>query len=254
MIKGDRILNVGTPAGGGVSIIANEPVASGGGGADMPPITTDLMVYFDPDVEAYSDAGSTLAVDGDNVRQFNDQSGNSNTAEQSTASLQPVYKTSVLGGGNASMQISGDYFNLSSALSFSSGESFTFYIVYKKSVNTRNSVIGSGGTDRIDLRESYVQTFIGGTNSFISHADNTDLKIITVVVDRTASTYEVYKNKTSLGSNSKTFGAASFTRLFGGSLTGSNIDYGVALMYQSAHDATDVGTVSDWLNDKYSIY
>jgi len=229
--------------------------ADAGGGVDMPPITTNLELYINPDEEVYSDAGTTLAVDGDNVRQANDQSGNSNTASQITASLQPVYKTSILGNGNASIQIgAADFLDLSSALSFSGTESFTFYIVYKKSVNTRNSAIGSSGSDRIDLRASYVQTFVSGDNSFISHADNTDLKIITVVVDRSASTYEVYKNKTSLGSKSKTFSAASFTRLFGGASTGGDIDYGIALMYKDAHSSTDIGTVSDWLNTKYSIY
>jgi hypothetical protein len=225
-------------------------------GAPDPPITTNLELYVNPDYDVYSDAIGTAAVDGDNIREVLDQSGNSNTADQSTASLQPVYKTSVLGGGNASIQIgSGDYFDLSSTLAFSSGESFTFYIVYKKSVNTRNSAIGSSANDRIDLRASYVQTFIASDNSFINHTDNTDLKIITVVVDRTASTYEVYKNKTSLGSNSKTFSAASFTRLFGSNgVGGGDIDYGIALMYKDAHSSTDVGTVSDWLNTKYSIY
>ena len=165
MIKGDNILNVGTPAGGGISIIANDPVTSGGGGgADMPPITDNLSIYFNPDVEVYSNAGTTLAVDGDNIRQYNDQSGNSNTAEQTTASEQPIYKTSILGNGNASIQIgSGDYLDLSSTLAISGSESFTFYIVYKKSSATRNSAIGSGGLDRIDLRDSYVQTFIGET-------------------------------------------------------------------------------------------
>lgn len=256
MIKGDNILSVGTPAGGGISIIANDPVTSGGGGGgDNPPITTNLELYVNPDIDVYSDAGTTLAVDGDSIRQANDQSGNSNTVSQSTASLQPLYKTSILGNGNASIQIgSGDYLDLSSTLAFSGSESFTFYIVYKKSLATRNSAIGSGGSDRIDLRDSYVQTFIGGTNSFISHADNTDLKIITVVVDKTSSTYEVYKNKTSLGSNSKTFGGVNFTKLFGGVSAGGNIDYGIALMYKDAHDATQVGEITDWLNTKYQIY
>ena len=35
---------------------------------------------------------------------------------------------------------------------------------------------------------------------------------------------------------------------------GTNIYSGNILFYTDAHDATDVGTVSDWLNDKYSIY
>ena len=31
----------------------------------------------------------------------------------------------------------------------------------------------------------------------------------------------------------------------------SNNDFGITLVYRGLHDATDVGTVSDWLNDYY---
>ena len=76
-----------------------------------------------------------------------------------------------------------------------------------------------------------------------------------MVVDKSSATYKVYKNANSLGSNSKTFGAVDFTRLFGSSgISGGNIDYGITLVYKDAHSSTDVGTISDWLNTKYSIY
>jgi len=223
-----------------------------------PPITDDLELYFNPDVRVYSDAGSTLAVDGENIRQIKDRSGNDNTLNQITGSYQPVYSTSTLGNGNSSIHIdASNFFNLSSTVEIGSSDSFTMYVVYKKGTNTRNSVIsgpGSSNSDRIDLRVSYVQAFIGGTNSFISHSDNSDLKIITVVVDRSDNTYKVYKDGTSIGSNSRTFGAVDYTKMFGGIITGGNIDYGNVLLYKDAHSSTEVGTMSDWLNEKYDIY
>ncbi len=223
-----------------------------------PPITDDLELYFNPDVKVYSDVGSTLAVDGENIRQINDRSGNDNTLNQTTGSYQPVYSTSTLGNGNSSIHIdASNFFNLSSTVEIGSSDSFTMYVVYKKGTNTRNSVIsgpGSSNSDRIDLRVSYVQAFIGGTNSFISHSDNSDLKIITIVVDRSDNTYKVYKDGTSIGSNSRTFGAVDYTKMFGGIITGGNIDYGNVLLYKDAHSSTEVGTMSDWLNEKYDIY
>ena len=223
-----------------------------------PPITDDLELYFNPDVRVYSDAGSTLAVDGENIRQIKDRSGNDNTLNQITGSYQPVYSTSTLGNGNSSIHIdASNFFNLSSTVEIGSSDSFTMYVVYKKGTNTRNSVIsgpGSSNSDRIDLRVSYVQAFIGGTNSFISHSDNSDLKIITVVVDRSDNTYKVYKDGTSIGSNSRTFGAVDYTKMFGVIITGGNIDYCNVLLYKDAHSSTEVGTMSDWLNEKYDIY
>ena len=138
----------------------------------------------------------------------------------------------------------------------SANESFTFYIVYKKTVNRRISAIRGTNSSRVDLREAYVQTFMDGDSSFIAHADNTDLKIITVVIDRTAETYEVYKNGTSIGSNSNVFNDGEdpeWSEIYGGGPLG-DINFGNALIYKDAHSSTDVGTVSDWLNTKYKIY
>ena len=82
-----------------------------------PPITDDLEIYFNPDFDVYSDAGTTLATDGDNIRQYNDRSGNDNTAEQTSASLQPLYDTSEFGNGNASL-FTGSYDSLDLCISY----------------------------------------------------------------------------------------------------------------------------------------
>jgi len=225
--------------------------------AYAPPITDDLEIYFNPDFDVYSDAGTTLATDGDNIRQYNDRSGNDNTAEQTTGSKQPVYSTSTLGNNNASIHIdSTNVFDLTSGITVGSSSHFTFYTVFKRSAGTRNSAIGADGADRIDLRDSYIQTFDSSTNSFEPYSWSTDLVIITVVVDSSDNSYKVYENGTQVGAtNTRTFGQFDFNQLHGGENAGGNIDYGITLMYNGvAHDSTDVGTISDWLNDKYDIY
>lgn len=270
MIKGDNILSVGTPTGGGISIISADPSTSGGGGGgDMPPITTDLLVYYDPDVEAYSDAGSTLAVDGDNIRQFNDQSGNSNTLEQASAANQPLYDIGTIGSGLASIKItSNDHLDTTSALLFEQPDAnFTFYLVYKKgSTGISNYIVGQMsplvGNSRIWLRNVYYQSYdTNNLNAFVSTTDSTDVIILAITINTSGSAseqrYKVYKNGSLLGSTTRDFGGAfRFNNLYGVGWSSFSGDFygGNMLFYDGVHDATQVQEVSDWLNTKYSIY
>ena len=47
---------------------------------------------------AFTDAGTTEATDGDNVQQWNDQSGNNNHVSQSTLSFRPNLETNIVNG------------------------------------------------------------------------------------------------------------------------------------------------------------
>ena len=262
MIKGDRILNVGTPAGGGISIIANDPVASGGGGGDNPPITTALELYMNPDVEAYSDAGTTLAVDGDNVRQWNDQSGNGNTLNQTTASSQPLYNTTVIGNNKASIQSNNDFFLTTNSISIPNTQAeWTFYAVYKRSLLNLEYYICTLTTNSFNRMEWTTQHQIraNGSGRNIAYTDDTNTKIVTYTLDRNAGTIgelKMYVNGTLIGQMSPTSQvntnwALEFDKLFNSS---RGINFGNQLWYNAAHDATQVAQVSDWLNDKYLIY
>lgn len=57
-----------------------------------------LTLWLKADVGAYTDAGITLATDGQTVQQWNDQSGNRTLATQATPSARPTFKTSVQNG------------------------------------------------------------------------------------------------------------------------------------------------------------
>jgi hypothetical protein len=260
MIKGDNILSVGTPASGGISIIANDPVTSGGGGGDSPPITTDLMVYYNPDVEVYSDAGTTLAVDGDNIRQFNDQSGNSNTLNQTTASAQPIYNTTQFGNGNAAIESINDGLLVTNTLDFENSTSFTWYLVYEKTNTTAinyyyiSNASGSGNPrsefwpDLIQIRGT------SGSGRFVNYTDSGALKVIAITVDRSADEYKMYANGSYIGASVSqvTNWPVNLGRLFGSQ--NYTTYFGTQMFYTAAHDATQVEEVSDWLNTKYKIY
>jgi hypothetical protein len=262
MIKGDRILSVGTPAGGGISIVANDPVTSGGGGGgDNPPITTNLELFINVEAEVYSDAGTTLAVDGDNIRQINDQSGNGANIVQPIASSQFVYTADALGTGNFGLfkAAAADHMDFASTLSIAGpNSSFTFYTVYDKTnLSAISYLFGTtdGNFNRIlEYANStiYIQDADGDTH-FATITNAGDLAIRTFTLDTSTDTISTYINGSLVNSSSssKTWGDFNFDNFWGGAVVGY---IGNTLLYSELHDATQVAQVSDWLNDKYSIY
>lgn len=259
-VKGDGIFSINTSASGGfgnAGISLPEDVADTSGGVDMPPITTDLLVYYDPDVEAYSDDGTTLAVDGDNIRQFNDQSGNGNTLNQTTASLQPLYDTTTFSGGLASIKSKLDSLILTSELDLNNSTSFTFYHVYKKESNSNivGFFKGLGTYPRSEHRTGLFRIRDNtGASRYASYTTDTNIKILAVTVDRSADEFKGYINGSFVMAHPSqvTNWPVTISQLYSNDT--KFLNSGNVLFYTAAHDATDVGTVSDWLNTKYSIY
>jgi len=245
-----------------MSFLINPYIHSlGGVSYDMPPIETNLQLYFNPDVYVYSDYGSTLANHGDNIVQQNDLSGNGNNITQSTGGLQPLYDTSTLGGGNASIHRSATkILNLDSTVSLTNSESFTVYAVYKRVSGTAwNSAIGGATNESaVNLRSGYSQIYdTTGYSRFVTdQAYTTNLEVRAWVIDRTAVTFSAYLNNSFVASTGLSrFAGMDFTSLYGqGTDTGLDIHFGIVLLYDSAHDSSDVSTIKTWLNSKYSIY
>lgn len=261
-VKGDGIFSINTSASGGfgnAGISLPEIVVEESGGGNLPPITADLQVYYNPDVEVYSDNIGTLAVDGDNVRQFNDQSGNSNTLTQTSASSQPLYKTSVLGNDNASLQAQNDALNFTTNISRGTTDDFTIYLVYKRD-NTSNTAYILKGTNGVSPRLHFNSTShlwrstSGGTAALLDYTATTDVEIVAYTFDRTAQEAKMYINNSLQDTYSLYFGRRfeAFNKIFANAT--NIINFGSALIYYASHDATDVGTVSDWLNTKYQTY
>lgn len=236
-----------------------EDVASGG--ASMPPYISNLELFLSPDTGVYSDAGVTLAGDGDNIYQVDDLSGTSNTAIQTTASLQPIYRTSILGEGNASFEtISTDYLALTNTLAVAAGGSFTFYLSYKKSsaTSTGNTyILGSAGNERIYLANNQIAAYNATPQAAsASITENTNLKLLTIVVDGDTPLTTVYLNGVSQGTDPRDFtNVFNFTRVFGVGWNSAPtaINCGDTLFYTEKHDATKVAETYDWFNAKYSF-
>jgi hypothetical protein len=262
-VKGDGIFSINTSASGGfgnAGISLPEAVADAGGGADMPPITDNLSIYLDPNAEVYSDAGSTLAEDGDNIRQMNDLSGNNNTLNQTSASTQPLYDTTTFGNGNAAIYAINDYLTLTSALSAGVNDDYTMYMVYKKSSNSNiyYSLTGANiGYPRFEHKTTQLQFRDNqGSSAPFTYTDNTDLKVITLTLDRNITAHgehKLYVNGAYEALRNYTIGwDVDIISMFRNATYG--MYYGSFLWYSGvAHSATDVATISDWLNEKYSF-
>ncbi len=263
MIKGDNILSVGTPAGGGVRIIANDPVTSGGGGGDNPPLTDNMILYVTPE-QAYSDlAGTTLAENGNNIPLVKDLSSSANDLTQPTASSQLVLDTTKFPNGVKAIKSVGKYLSFTNTINFpQTDDYFTIYIVLQKNTAgihyyalTNESFLGRSEfqTDSMDLL-----SYVGSRRDvlYLSADNGTNLKLYTFTLDRTAGTigeFKGYVNGVYQGMEASSQINTNFILQYTRAMYGSGW-YGDILMYQSAHDATQVAQVSDWLNQKYQIY
>jgi hypothetical protein len=228
---------------------------------DMPPITDDLSVFIDPDYAVFSDEGNSLAVDGDNIRQIWDRSATGNTMNQTTATDQPLYNTSVIGNGKASIQSNHDFFTPTNNIEIPNTQAeWTFYAVYKRSSGSDEYYISTLTTNalcRMEWRSVHMLRQLSGSGRFISFTDDLDTKIVTYTLDRNAGTsgeLKMYVNGSFYGVMSSgtqvTNWPLEFNKLFNSAY---GINFGNQLWYNDAHSASQVLQVSEWLGDKYDI-
>lgn len=267
-VKGDGIFSINTSATGGfgsAGISLPEAVVEAGGGTfdPNPPISTSLTFYFDPDTEAYSDAGTTLAVDGDNIRQWNDQSGNSINASETTASRQLVYYEGNLNGYN-SLYKTGTLqrMQIGTAQYLGTSEDFTLYTVFNRAdLNNLAHVsrfyaskVVDGSTSVSYWGRNNVESSVTGLSSSVGST-----VIRSYVLDRSIQDFLVYENGSLIGTNTDVSGSSQLwlEYLFNGNSypESGSAYYGIILFYKGvAHDSTDTATMHDWLNTKYSTY
>jgi hypothetical protein len=258
-IKGDSIFSTSFGGIGGGLGFNNILAETAVGGVSMPPITDNLTYYYAPDSDVYSDTGSTLALDGENIRQWNDQSGNGNTLNQATAVDQPIYRTSILGNGNTGVQAELDFFTPTTNISIPNEQNgFTFYAVYKRD-DTNNefyiNVLSTNTNCRMEWTGSQHKfRSTAGSARYISYTANLDTKIVAYSLDRVADTFKMYVNGSFHGDflgGSVVDYPIEWDKLFNSNY---GITFGNQLLYGEAHNASEVASISSWLNDKYVIY
>lgn len=200
------------------------------------------------------DANYGVTLNGSNVSQWDDRSGNGNNFIQASASNQPLF---VSNGINTSLPIItfdgvNDVMSLAIGLTVSN---ITFYIVYKRNVDSQQFVIAFNASIY-----PYIQKpgeFQMGNNAFGTGGMITgDWYITNGVGNSDGSLVKGYSNNTQIGS---TISGSSFNYLTMQSLGSSDfglIDGSIAelLVFDEVHDDTKRNQMHEYLNDKYSIY
>lgn len=222
--------------------------------------TTELEWYHNPDYNSYTDIAMTSANDLEFVRASKITSGDLSSMRQHTASRQMQYKTNSLPNGKASFFKGGaDYMEMSEAKVFTASESFVAYSVHKRGSTTGTIAIfgkeGDFDNAIMDWASNIVYyKALTGTASVSGMPNSLDTVVRAYVVNRTAQTFTVYQNGVEIGSASTAAITAdtTFDLMFNRYTNGTGaVDHGITLLYRGLHDATDVVTVSDWLNDYY---
>ncbi len=97
---------------------------------------TNLSIHFEGNLEAYNDAGVTLATNGQTVQLWGDQSSGNLDASQSTESFRALFATDVLGTGDGvDFDGTDNTYPLSAAILTSVGE-FSVFLIVKADNNT----------------------------------------------------------------------------------------------------------------------
>lgn len=215
------------------------------------PITTNLLLHINVDADnTYSDEGTTLATDGDNLRQINDLSFDKNNISQSTASNQLAYETEFFNKKDFAKHLSQDYMNPSTSFNLAGG---TIYVTGQKALESSDWVIVGGDSSGVAasnwsdgntyLRDSSNNLVSLSIGHFVEHA------VYAFVWDY-GNTYEVFKNGVSLGSvDASSVGTLNNVKIFGrGQETATSENYfGDILVYSDAHTSTQVEEISNFL-------
>lgn len=182
---------------------------------------SNLKGWWSADYGVYSDAGVTLATNGQTVQQWNDRSGNNRHWKQATAGSRPTYTTGAYNTRPClTFDGTADQMALDTELNLSA-HAFTFCAVVKNGDTAATLVIVGGDAAvamNINLNSTAtagrIQAF-DGTNAASSNAVNpingTGLHVVTATCD--ASNAKFYGNGTETDYAATTLTGMGFKRL-----------------------------------------
>lgn len=111
-------------------------------------VSSNLRAWYSGGVGVFNNAGTTLAANGDNVQQWNDQSGLGFNITQATLANRPVFSTSSINGYPALTFSSNQWLDMASAPGITSG--FNFFIVFRPTAFTAGGIGDGAGSYLID--------------------------------------------------------------------------------------------------------
>jgi hypothetical protein len=239
--------------------------ATGDTGYSAPSITTDLVLHFQASANGqFTDAGVTLCVDGDSIRQINDFKS-SNHLDQSTGASQLVYKDDdAQTAGGAYWQASGsDFMDLTSSVFVDQSVGFTTFFVVQKSASNQRAVPLGGDVTLSSVgnwwSDSYVYCGAAGTYPRVGAAYNSNWNVIAVTYGLNANEIRVHQNSGYNGAQTASaFSDFNLTAAFNFGISGdrhsvNNNKFCEILYYDAPMSDANVVTISNELKTRHGI-
>ena len=104
--------------------------------------TASNKLWLKGDGGAFTDLGVTQATNGQQVRQWNDRSGNNNHATQNTAANRPLFKANSA-NGQPGLRFTGDLFIDGPSPGIDATSSYTYFMAFRDT-SMVNGGIGDG--------------------------------------------------------------------------------------------------------------
>ena len=238
-------------------------------GVPFDPISiSGMKVWLRADMDIFSDAGITPAINDDPVYQWNDQSGNGNHVVQTTVGLQPLFKPSTL-SGKPILRFDGVDDLMDRVYTSPMAQPATMFVVVNdKTSGAQNSIIDS--TDPL-LRHVFGKYVFATPDTFGLYAYNglppgfdgvvdswpTGFRVWTLVFNGGASS--ITKNGTLVQAGTVGTDVSVGLRLGannsgGGPTVWADMDIAEVLIYNSPLSNSQRTAVEAYLNTKYAIY
>lgn len=210
-----------------------------------------------------ADAGIGV-TDGQGIPTWADQSGNGRHATRATAGEQPIYSTSIAGGGPAVRFTTAskglDITGLSVVRS-----SYTFYMLQRLTPNqntfgtslSAQSVAGGFEIQPDDSPDDTLDFFISGTVFAVGLAATCGWQVITLVADSGAGKATMYKNGAQVQQiNYTTDGSTDASWVLGAPHLGSSgliFDLAEVMLYNAAHSGATVAANATCLRNRANL-
>lgn len=225
-----------------------------------PDYVPGLKLWASADFGAYKDAGITLALNGESVQQWNDQSAEINNMIQLIAGMRPLFITGVI-NGYPILRCDGVDDFIGVVYGGLLAQPSTIFVIFRFTAGTDQTIFDGNDVGYLNRNALYFDnaaskmTLFAGASVFMNtETIPTPFALYSCYFNGASS--ELFKNAVSQGVGNAGADAA------GGLIVGANAagvgpmtgDVAEILVYNALVNSTDRGNIQNYLNDKYAIY
>ncbi|MDO9187121.1 MAG: hypothetical protein Q7W13_13995 [Bacteroidia bacterium] len=223
----------------------------GAGGAGVAPVFTPLDIS---NLQAWYKADAGITLNGSNVSQWDDQSGNARHMIQATASNQPTF-TALAKNGLPGLTFDGTNDFLALAADYDMLGASTYFVVWKATDEGENSVL-SGVSGNYTYLQYGATWYIGSISANIAMTSGL-WYLRAATADATNNLSERFSNSVSQGTTGANVSYRKIRYIGQYNSEANRYLYGVVseiLIYNKKLTSPEITDVNNYLNSKYAIY